>query len=306
MGVDISAPYVTLQGFEIIGNARNVTMSFALQHANDGTIPQTNSYGVAIESHHVQILNNTIHDNSGHGIGGGGDYVVISGNNIYGNGNWSPYATSGVSQVQQGTQQFDNAPGYHNYITNNWIHDNVELIGNMAANGAITDGSGISIDSNQLGATPYTGRTLISNNVLAGNGAAGVNVYQSAHVDVTSNTSVNNNLNVKEGEIETTRSSDVSMSSNIMIARADSYATGGGLDTNVSYDYNFVAGPATFFATPHGSHDILANTLFSEFGNWTPIGAARTANGYEIALENTGTGQFTVWTTDGNRCGVGK
>jgi hypothetical protein len=51
IGVDVSAPHVILQGFEIIGNARNVTMSFALQPANDSTIPQTNSYGVAIESH---------------------------------------------------------------------------------------------------------------------------------------------------------------------------------------------------------------------------------------------------------------
>ena len=200
-GIDVLAPYITVEGFEIIGNARNVTMAFALQHANDGTIPQTNSYGVGIESHHVQILNNSIHDNSGHGIGGGGDYVTIAGNDVYGNGNWSPYATGGVSQVQLGTQQFDYAPGYHNYIINNRIHDNVELIGNLAANGAITDGNGIIIDSNQFGfsSTPYTGRTLISNNVLTNNGAAGVHVYQSAHVDVISNVSVNNNLNVKEG-----------------------------------------------------------------------------------------------------------
>ena len=226
MGVEVLAPYIIVEGFEIVGNARNVTMDFALQHANDGTIPQTNSYGVAIEAHHVQILNNKIHDNSGHGIGGGGDYVVISGNNVYGNGNWSPYATGGVSQVQQGAQQFDDAPGYHNFITNNWIHDNVELIGNMYANGGITDGNGIIIDSNQSGATPYTGRTLISNNVLTNNGAAGVHVFQSAHVDVFFNVSADNNLNVKEGEIEAAHASDVRMFSNIMVARSGSYATG--------------------------------------------------------------------------------
>jgi len=265
MGVDVSAPYIIVEGFEIIGNARNVTMAFALQHANDGTIPQTNSYGVGIESHHVQILNNSIHDNSGHGIGGGGDYVTIGGNDVYGNGNWSPYATGGVSQVQLGTQQFDYAPGYHNYIINNRIHDNVELIGNLAANGAITDGNGIIIDSNQFGfsSTPYTGRTLISNNVLTNNGAAGVHVFQSAHVDVISNVSVNNNLNVKEGEIEAARSSDVNMSSNIMIARSGGYATGGYSDTNVTYDYNFVAGPATYGATPHGPHDVLTRCTVS-------------------------------------------
>jgi hypothetical protein len=275
-------------------------MSFALQHANDATIPQTNSYGVGIHADHVQILNNSIHDNSGHGIGGGGDYVVIAGNEVYGNGNWSPYATGGVSQGQQGRQQFDNAPGYHNFIFGNRIHDNVELIGNMAANGAITDGNGIIIDSNQLGPTPYTGRTLISNNVLTNNGAAGVNVFQSAHVDVFSNTSVDNNLNIKEGEIRASHGSDVLMSSNIMTARSDGYATGGNSDTNVTYDYNIVAGPATYGATPDGPHDILAYTLFGEFGNWTPISAVQTANGYEIALKNSGTDQYTVWTTDSN------
>src|SRR5262249_3693971 len=231
-GVDVLAPYVIVEGFEIIGNARNVTMSFALQHANDGLMPQTNSYGVAIESHHVQILNNSIHDNSGHGIGGGGDYVVIAGNDVYGNGNWSPQATGGVSQF--GTHQFDNAPGYHSFIFGNRIHDNVELIGNAAFFGVITDGNGIIIDSNQLGPNPYTGRTLVSNNVLTDNGAAGVHVFQSGHVDVFSNVSVNNNLNVKEGEIEAARASDVRMDSNIMVARQGSYATGGFSDTNVS------------------------------------------------------------------------
>src|SRR5262249_53615874 len=94
MGVWVLAPYIIVEGFDIIGNARNVTMDFALQHANDGAIPQTNSSGVAIGSvsHHVQILNNAIHDNSGPGIGGDVDYVVIAGNDIYGNSNWSPYA----------------------------------------------------------------------------------------------------------------------------------------------------------------------------------------------------------------------
>ena len=301
MGVEVLAPYIIVEGFEVIGNARSVTRDFALHHAHDGTIPQTNSYGVGIGSHHVRILDNKIHDNSGHGIGGGGDYVVISGNDVYGNGNWSPYATGGVSQVQQGARQFDNAPGYHNFIIGNSIHDNVELIGNAWAGGAITDGNGIIIDSNQLGTTPYTGRTLISNNVLTNNGAAGVLVYQSAHVDVFSNSSVNNNFNVKEGEILAAKASDVRMFSNIMVARSGSYATGGGYaDTNVAYDYNVVSGPAAYGATPYGPHDKLVAPLFGELGNWTVIGAVQTQSGYDVAGRNTSTGQYTAWTTDSN------
>jgi autotransporter passenger strand-loop-strand repeat protein len=37
-----------------------------------------------------------------------------------------------------------------------------------------------------------------------------------------------------------------------------------------------------------------------EFGNWTPIGAVKTAVGYDIAWQMTGTNEFTIWNTDSN------
>ena len=43
-----------------------------------------------------------------------------------------------------------------------------------------------------------------------------------------------------------------------------------------------------------------ANVTAGEFGGWTPIGAVQTASGYDVAWKNTGTGQYTVWTTDSN------
>ena len=36
------------------------------------------------------------------------------------------------------------------------------------------------------------------------------------------------------------------------------------------------------------------------FGSFNPIGAVQTANGYEIAWQNTSTSQYTVWSTDSN------
>ena len=256
MGVEVLAPYIIVEGFEVIGN-RAASRGFALHHAHDGTIPDQQLRRWHRLPHHLRILDNKIHDNRGHGIGGGGDYVVISGNDVYGNGNWSPYATGGVSQVQQGARQFDNAPGYHNFIIGNSIHDNVELIGNAWAGGAITDGNGIIIDSNQLGTTPYTGRTLISNNVLTNNGAAGVLVYQSAHVDVFSNTSVNNNSNVKEGEILAAKAERRAHVLEHYVSALGQLRDGGGYaNSNVTYDYNVVSGPASYGATPYGPHDI--------------------------------------------------
>ena len=37
-----------------------------------------------------------------------------------------------------------------------------------------------------------------------------------------------------------------------------------------------------------------------EFGAWTPIGAEKTASGYEVAWENGSADQYTVWNTDSN------
>ena len=42
------------------------------------------------------------------------------------------------------------------------------------------------------------------------------------------------------------------------------------------------------------------NVTAGEFGAWTPIAATQTAGGYDIAWQNTGTNQYTVWTTDSN------
>ena len=50
---------------------------------------------------------------------------------------------------------------------------------------------------------------------------------------------------------------------------------------------------------PELQYNRLAVTS-GEFGSWNPIGAVQTANGYEVAWQNTSTGQYTVWTTDSN------
>jgi hypothetical protein len=42
------------------------------------------------------------------------------------------------------------------------------------------------------------------------------------------------------------------------------------------------------------------NFTVGEFGSWTPIGAVQTASGYDLAWKNTGSSQYTVWTTDSN------
>ena len=41
-----------------------------------------------------------------------------------------------------------------------------------------------------------------------------------------------------------------------------------------------------------------ANFLVGQAGTWAPIGAEKTANGYDIAWKDTATGKFSIWSTD--------
>ena len=46
----------------------------------------------------------------------------------------------------------------------------------------------------------------------------------------------------------------------------------------------------------YGGADVVAG----EFGAWTPIGAVRTATGYDVAWKAAGADAYTAWSTDSN------
>ena len=43
-----------------------------------------------------------------------------------------------------------------------------------------------------------------------------------------------------------------------------------------------------------------ADFVAGQFGGWTPIGAVQTASGYDIALQDVGSNEYTIWSTDSN------
>jgi hypothetical protein len=62
-------------------------------------------------------------------------------------------------------------------------------------------------------------------------------------------------------------------------------------------------GDEFFLYNAGGSGPVLqdgAPVLADQFGDWVPIGAARTASGYEVAWENPEAAQYSVWSTDSN------
>ena len=58
-----------------------------------------------------------------------------------------------------------------------------------------------------------------------------------------------------------------------------------------------------YFLEPNGGTAVKLSyggspVTVGQFGAWTPIAAAQTATGYEVALELMGSDEFTIWNTD--------
>jgi microcystin-dependent protein len=60
---------------------------------------------------------------------------------------------------------------------------------------------------------------------------------------------------------------------------------------------NYILDPVASLGGPFLKFS-AANVTTGQFGAWTPIGAEKTASGYEVAWKNGGAGQYLVWNTD--------
>jgi parallel beta-helix repeat protein len=242
-GISVQASYILVEGFKIVGNRDQINANYAASQASNISNPLTSGNGIGISprgqrpdfrSHHVVIRSNEVYDCSGGGIySNQSDYVLIESNTVTGNAWWSPYANSGISVYQNWNS--DSADGYKMIIRGNMVAWNTNKVpfyfsDKDPARRVITDGNGIIVDdarntqefSGNKG-SPYTGRTLVDSNLIIENGARGVNVYSSDHVDVVNNTTYQNAFQPEtpDGEISILDASDIRVFNNILAARAD-------------------------------------------------------------------------------------
>ena len=180
-GIKIAANYITVDGFEIYD-------------PNPG-MGRTGNCITVWENHHINILNNRVHDCGGAGIQVGRfDHVLVENNVAYGNAKYNPNQSSGIGFFQ--AQAVDNAPGYHVVVRNNRSYDNINIVFASHKPGETTDGNGIIIDNfHNEGATgvKFPHRTLIENNLSYNNGGKGIHMFKSDNVDVFNNTAYHNN-----------------------------------------------------------------------------------------------------------------
>jgi hypothetical protein len=227
--------------------------------------------------HHLRFLNNEVFE-----CGGGGiivaqaDYVTIENNLVYNTCWYTKYATSGISVLQ--SWNFDTAPGYRVVIRNNRCFGNRLYVpwwrGGTFGCAGFTDGNGIIIDKNtnttngsQLG--PYTGRTLVANNLVVNNGGSGIHALYSAHIDIINNTSYGNSQtpSIDDGEVYGNQSADMLIQNNILVAAPGKRLNSNNRNTGVTYVNNLFFGGTT--AAVPGTNTVLADPQFvNATTNW--------------------------------------
>ena len=301
-----TAAYIEVNGFTVIGNNANVTLAAALAQSTTNPDPAFNGncitsdgrMGTAtVRPNHIRILNNIISECGGGGVGTAwSDYVTISGNTIYNSAWYSIYGASAISTWENWDS--DNSTGYKMIINGNRIYGNEELVPVFDNNPPmITDGEAIIIDSTRNSAynptndplPPYTGRTLIANNVIYNNGSSAIEVFESDHVDVVNNSSYQNVTNPPlsgRGEMNLNQTSDVNVIDNIFYSATgqNPVASVPKTTSSVTLNYNLYYNGSITGDIPTGPNDLTANPLYVDPADANPLSVLLTLSPGSPAL----------------------
>ncbi len=250
------AAYFEINGLEVVGNARNVTLEEAQENGRvEKPDARFNGTAISIEGktidatgrtvkdeaphrdradrpHHIRIIGCHIHDACGAGIASMiADYVTVQGNTVTDCAARSRYAHSGITFYW--AWNFDASTEHRNFVRNNVVARNRTQVAWLppwekdASKAHVSDGNGIIIDDfiqHQPGGPgePNAGRTLVQNNLSHHNGAGGVHVFASDRVDVVNNTAFANCQTdiIDYGEIDTSWALGCRVINNIAVSSA--------------------------------------------------------------------------------------
>jgi hypothetical protein len=252
-GMRISSSYWGVQGWEIT-NTNGSCFS---------ATPPTFSPAI----HHIIFANNIANGCKSNGFSsypfysgknqGSVDYIEIIGNLVYNAAGGNNLCFSGISIYEP--QNTDTNLGTHIYIAQNFAWNNVggpTCPGNSDGNGIILD----DFNGDQSGMiNPYSGQTVVENNIVIGNGSAGIAPFHNTKspVFVLNNTSYGNytdpyHQGSYKGEILYNWSSNITSKYNITQSTIASngvgnypvyaFYVGRGNNTNVA-DYNWIYSP---------------------------------------------------------------
>jgi parallel beta-helix repeat protein len=241
------AQYVEMRGLEVIG-------AYISQN------PSGSGIAITDRSHHIRLLNNTVHDVPGGAIEVQySDYIHLEGNTIYNAaGGWLPdnpersNANSAMSFYQL-TDADQSEAGIRNIVRSNVVFNTYNTRPFIYSD-RITDGNCFILDDTQhtqstgvavqKGFTDaYTGTTLVENNLCFDNGGRGVHAFLSDNLIARNNTLYRNTKTPGvDGELSTVQSNNVGFYNNIIYANANAKAIANFRSNNVDIENNLVFG----------------------------------------------------------------
>ncbi|MEH2421171.1 MAG: choice-of-anchor D domain-containing protein [Nostoc sp.] len=239
--------YVVIQGLTLVGNRDNITLKDALEQKDNLNNPATSGSGIFVtvsidnpnqHSSHITISNNNVSKFPGAGIGTAlSDYITVENNVVSGNSWYSPYGTQGITMLNLWNSD-NNTTDYKVIIRGNTSFDNKSLIPWKTA-GAITEGHGIMLDTSYDGNVAYTGKALISNNLVYNNGGAGIQIFKGENpVDIVNNTIYQNSKVLSDGEIFLNVAKNVRVYNNILYGSQGESLIFNNKSTNLTFNNN--------------------------------------------------------------------
>jgi len=237
-GMLIGSSYWGVQGFEVTALMNDSSGCFQIQPPG------------AVSVHHIIFANDICNgaNNGGfaaynNGEGAGVDYIVFVGNIAYNSANAAEVCTSGFSILQP--VKTDSVAGTHIFVAGNFSWANVNPP--KCDGGPSTDGEGLILDtfdgtSSQGVIPPYDQQTVVTNNLLIGNGGRGFEIFKNnggpsgaanAHIFVYQNTSWGNSTDVNQifppcGEFQISGTRNTELSRNIGVTTASDCLNGTG------------------------------------------------------------------------------
>ena len=220
--------------------------------------------------HHIIFANNVANGCSQAGFTSapnvaaltGVDYLALVGNIAYNAAQGSTSCGSGISLWEPVAS--DGAPGTHIYIAGNFSYANLDP--SWCDNRSATDGEGIILDSfdgaQTQGIPPYSGQTVVTNNIMVGNGGAGLEISNQTN---TSTGAIFLTQNTTWGDLTDPNQAWIGCSELHILFASDVYGYGNIFSTNTATACSghaiYGLGVANIDAT-----DVINNTLFYGYG----------------------------------------
>lgn len=161
-----------------------------------------NSSGIAVlNSHHIQIIGNTVNHITGEGIKSfDSDYLTIKGNEVFDCAHRTSGGVHGISLYTQ--DSYDNSDTIHSVIEQNLVYNNYcELYSWVHTKTFITpeidEGKGITVQRCTPAEGWFAGKIRIQNNISFNNGFSGVHINDGNRIEIIHNTVYNNHQTTK-------------------------------------------------------------------------------------------------------------